>query len=113
MKNLIKKTLREHTLTNVDEFKDEIFELPLEQRKSVLRGLETLASVKNQENLEEQIKYGGIPEMKASSTLGKILKCKLNIDLFIFKNYYENIFLKLTQRALSKSEYVLSGSKYS
>ena len=74
MKNLIKKTLREHTLTNVDEFKDEIFELPLEQRKSVLRGLETLASVKNQENLEEQIKYGGIPEMKASSTLGKILK---------------------------------------
>ena len=33
MKNLIKKTLREHTLTNVDEFKDEIFELPFEQRK--------------------------------------------------------------------------------
>ncbi len=74
MKNLIKKTLREHTLTNVDEFKDEIFELPFEQRKSVLRGLETLASVKNQENLEEQIKYGGIPELKATSTLGKIFK---------------------------------------
>ena len=74
MKNLIKKVLREHSTTNVDEFKDEIFDLPYQERKSILRGLETLASVKNNENLEEQINYGGIPEMKASSTLGKILK---------------------------------------
>ncbi len=74
MENLIKKVLREHTSTNVDEFKDEIFDLPFQERKSLLRGLETLASVKNQENLEEQIKYGGIPEMKASGTLGKIFK---------------------------------------
>jgi hypothetical protein len=74
MENLIKKILREHTSTNVDEFKDEIFDLPFQERKSILRGLETLASVKDKENLEEQIKYGGIPEMKASSTIGKIFK---------------------------------------
>ena len=94
MKNLIKKTLREHTLTNVDEFKDEIFELPFEQRKSVLRGLETLASVKNQENLEEQIKYGGIPELKATSTLGKIFKW--------FKRRIKHIYKKIIRESLSE-----------
>ena len=74
MKNLIKKVLREHTSTNVEQFKDEIFDLSYQERKSILRGLETLASVKNSENLEEQINYKGIPEMKANTTLGKIFK---------------------------------------
>ena len=72
MENLIKKVLREHSTTNVDEFKDEIFNLTQQERKSILRGLETLVSVKNNENLEEQINYKGIPEMKANTTLGKI-----------------------------------------
>tara|TARA_R110001592_G_scaffold86167_1_gene254369 strand:+ start:181 stop:1068 length:888 start_codon:yes stop_codon:yes gene_type:complete len=74
MENLIKKVLREHSTTNVDEFKDEIFNLSQQERKSILRGLETLVSVKNNENLEEQINYKGIPEMKANTTLGKIFK---------------------------------------
>jgi|TARA_R110002020_G_scaffold1018_7_gene5161 hypothetical protein len=74
MENLIKKVLREHTSTNVDEFKDEIFDLSFQERKSILRGLETLASVKSKENLDEQINYKGIPEMKANTTLGKIFK---------------------------------------
>ena len=74
MDSVIRKVLREHTSINVDEFKDEIFDLSSQERKSILRGLETLASVKSKENLDEQINYKGIPEMKANTTLGKILK---------------------------------------
>ena len=74
MKYLIKKILREHSEIDVTQFKDEVFDLPLEQRRSVLRGLETLMNVKGSENLEEQINYKGIPEMRASTTIGKILK---------------------------------------
>ena len=74
MENLIKKVLREHSQTNVDQFKDELFDLTFQERKAILRGLETLVSAKNSENLEEQINYKGIPEMKANTTLGKIFK---------------------------------------
>ena len=52
MESLIRKVLREHTSTDVDEFKDEIFDLSFQERKSILRGLETLVSVKSKENLE-------------------------------------------------------------
>jgi len=74
MEGIVKKILREEFDGNIDEFKDEIFDLSLGERKAMLRGLETLATIKNSENLEEQINYKGIPEMRASSTLGKILK---------------------------------------
>ena len=74
MKNLIKTALREQTEINKNEFKDEIFDLSLGERKAMLRGLETLVSLKKSEGIEEQINYKGIPEMRASSTLGKIFK---------------------------------------
>jgi len=74
MEGLVKKVLREQFDGNIDEFKDEIFDLSLEERKSILRGLETLETIKHSDSLEEEINYKGIPEMRASSTLGKILK---------------------------------------
>ena len=48
--------------------------MSLEERQSIQRGLETLETIKHSENLEERINYKGIPEMRASSTLGKIFK---------------------------------------
>ena len=42
---------------NLNEFKDEIFDLSLEERKSILRGLQTLMSVKDTYKIEEQINY--------------------------------------------------------
>ena len=74
MEGIVKKILREQFGGNIDEFKDEIFDLSLEERKSILRGLETLITIKHSDSLEEEINYKGIPEMRASSTLGKILK---------------------------------------
>jgi hypothetical protein len=74
MEGIVKKILREQFGGNIDEFKDEIFDLSLEERKSILRGLETLVTIKHSDSLEEEINYKGIPEMRASSTLGKILK---------------------------------------
>ena len=74
MKNVIKKVLREQSQADVNQFNDEIFELPLGERKAMLRGLETLSSIKKSENIEEQINYKGVPEMRASSTIGKIFK---------------------------------------
>ena len=78
MKNVIKKVLREQSQADVNQFNDEIFELPLGERKAMLRGLETLSSIKKSENIEEQINYKGVPEMRASSTIGKIdfIDCK-------------------------------------
>tara|TARA_R100000322_G_scaffold40842_2_gene25432 strand:+ start:1566 stop:2456 length:891 start_codon:yes stop_codon:yes gene_type:complete len=75
MKNLIKKILREEVTNDITTFQDEIFDLPLDQRKAVARGLETLLiSKNNEEELIEQINYKGIPELKATGTLGKIFK---------------------------------------
>ena len=74
MEGLVKKILKEEFDGNINEFKDEIFDLPLEERKSVLRGLETLATIKHSDSLEEQINYKGIPEMRAKTTFGKIIK---------------------------------------
>jgi len=74
MEKLIKKVLREQAEIDVTTFKDEVFDLSLGERRAMLRGLETLVSAKNSENLEEQINYKGIPEMRASSTIGKMFK---------------------------------------
>ena len=74
MEKLIKKILREESEIDVTTFKDEVFDLPLGERRAMLRGLETLVSIKNSDNLEEEINYKGVPEMRASSTLGKIFK---------------------------------------
>jgi len=74
MESLIKKVLKEHSEVNVIEFKDEVFDLPLDQRRAIQRGLETLVNTKNTENLEEEVSYKGIPEMRANTTFGKIIK---------------------------------------
>ena len=75
MKNLIRGILKEETLVSVKGFQDEIFDLPLTHRKAISRGLETLLLTKNSsEELEEQINYKRIPEMRATSTIGKIIK---------------------------------------
>jgi hypothetical protein len=74
MEELVKKIIKEEFDGNIDEFKDEIFDLSLEERKSILRGLETLATIKHSDSLEEQINYKGIPEMRAETTFGKIIK---------------------------------------
>ena len=89
MKDIIKKYLREHEnnqnkivkkvikeqTVDITSFQDEVFDLPLEKRQAVLRGLKTLLVNKgNEESLEEQINYRGIPELKATTTLGKIFK---------------------------------------
>ena len=74
MESLIKKVLKEHSEVNVIEFKDEVFDLPLDQRRAIQRGLETLVNTKNTENLEEEVSYKGIPEMRANTTFVKIIK---------------------------------------
>ena len=71
---VLKKILREEFSGNVSEFKDEIFDLSFEERKSILRGLETLAAIKDSDSLEERINYKGIPEMRAKTTFGKVVK---------------------------------------
>ena len=74
MKDLIKKVIKEE-VTDIITFQDEIADLPLEQRHAISRGLETLlVSKEGEEKLEEQISYKGIPEIRAKSTIGKILK---------------------------------------
>ena len=74
MEGLVKKILKEDFDGTMSEFKDEIFDLSFEERKSILRGLETLATIKDSDSLEEQINYKGIPEMRAKTTFGKIIK---------------------------------------
>ena len=71
---VLKKILREQFSGGVSEFKDEIFDLSFEERKSILRGLETLVAIKDSDSLEEQINYKGIPEMRANTTFGKVVK---------------------------------------
>ena len=73
MRNLIKRIIKEE-VGDVVSFQDEVFELPLAQRQAVVRGLETLLVSKEGEDLSEQINYKGIPELKATSTIGKIFK---------------------------------------
>ena len=73
MRNLIKKIIKEE-VGDVVSFQDEVFELPLTQRQAVIRGLETLLMSKKGDDLSEQINYKGIPELRATSTIGKIFK---------------------------------------
>jgi hypothetical protein len=73
-RTLIKKVIKEEVV-DINIFQDEVFELPIEKRKAVVRGLETLlVSKQNEDELNEQINYKGIPELKAKTTLGKIFK---------------------------------------
>ena len=76
MKNLIKNILKEEVV-NITHIQDELLSLPLKLRRQLQAELEDLViSDKSEEYtpIDEQISYKGIPEIKAKTTVGKILK---------------------------------------
>ena len=77
MKNLIKRVLKEEieNVTNVKDIQDDLLSIPLELRQQLQDELEFLVGDDDSEvELGEQISYGGIPEIKAKTTLGKLVK---------------------------------------
>jgi len=77
MKNLIKRILKEEidNVTNVKDIQDDLLSIPLELRQQLQDELEFLVGDNDSEvELGEQISYGGIPEIKAKTTIGKLLK---------------------------------------
>jgi hypothetical protein len=74
MKNLIKKILREEIM-DVNDIQDELLTMPLVARQKLLDDLTDVVSVDEEYiNMDEQISYKGIPEIKAKTTVGKVLK---------------------------------------
>ena len=73
MKNLIKKILKEEVL-NIVNIQDELLDLPLNVRQKLRDDLEDVVGLDNETELGEQISYKGIPEIKAKTTVGKLLK---------------------------------------
>jgi len=74
MKGLIKKILREEVV-GIDDIQDELMMMPLEVRQKLLDDLVDVVSIEEEyTNMDEQISYKGIPEIKAKTTVGKLLK---------------------------------------
>ena len=74
MRSLIKKILREEVM-DVNDIQDELLTMPLVARQKLLDDLTDVVSVEEEYiNMDEQISYKGIPEIKAKTTVGKILK---------------------------------------
>ena len=74
MKDLIKKILREEVV-DINDIQDELLTMPLVARQKLLDDLVDVVSVDEEYiNMDEQISYKGIPEIKAKTTVGKILK---------------------------------------
>jgi len=74
MKDLIKKILREEVV-DINDIQDELLTMPLVARQKLLDDLTDVVSVDEEYiNMDEQISYKGIPEIKAKTTVGKILK---------------------------------------
>lgn len=74
MRDLIKKILREEIM-DVNDIQDELLTMPLVARQKLLDDLNDVVSVEEEYiNMDEQISYKGIPEIKAKTTVGKILK---------------------------------------
>ena len=74
MKKLIKKILREEIM-DVNDIQDELLMMPLVARQKLLDDLVDVVDVEQEyTNMDEQISYKGIPEIKAKTTVGKILK---------------------------------------
>ena len=85
MKNLIKKILKEEVV-DITNIQDELLNIPLELRKQLKDELEhILDSGGNPDfdgpeeseeyvSIDEQISYKGIPEIKAKTTMGKLIK---------------------------------------
>ena len=74
MKGLIKRILREEVI-GIDDIQDELMMMPLEVRQKLLDDLVDVVSIEEEyTNMDEQISYKGIPEIKAKTTVGKLLK---------------------------------------
>jgi len=76
MKNLIKKILKEEVVS-VTDIQDELLNIPFELRQELLDELQSLVGEEESNEytpIDEQISYKGIPEIKAKTTFGKILK---------------------------------------
>ena len=74
MKGLIKRILREEVV-GISDIQDELMMMPLDARQKLLDDLVDVVSVEEEYiNMDEQISYKGIPEIKAKTTIGKVLK---------------------------------------
>ena len=76
MKKLIKKILKEEVV-DITDIQDELLMMPLEARQKLRDDLTDTMSMDAEEEyttIDEQISYKGIPEIKAKTTIGKLLK---------------------------------------
>ena len=77
MKNLIKKILKEEIVNDVTDIQDELLLMPLDARKKLRDDLADYIDLGVEEEsteMDEQISYKGIPEIKAKTTVGKLIK---------------------------------------
>ena len=76
MKDLIKKILKEEVV-DVTDIQDELLTMPLDARKKLRDDLADYIDLGVEEEsmeMDEQISYKGIPEIKAKTTVGKLIK---------------------------------------
>jgi len=76
MKKLIKKILKEEVV-DITDIQDELMMMPLDVRQKLRDDLSDTVNMDIEEeytDIEEQISYKGIPEIKAKTTIGKLLK---------------------------------------
>ena len=76
MKRLIKRILKEEVVS-ITDIQDELVMMPLDARQKLRDDLNDSVDMNNEEeygDIEEQISYKGIPEIKAKTTIGKLLK---------------------------------------
>jgi|TARA_R100000697_G_scaffold120642_1_gene146200 hypothetical protein len=77
MKNLIKKILKEEIVNDVTDIQDELLMMPLDARKKLRDDLADYIDLGVEDEsveMDEQISYKGIPEIKAKTTVGKLIK---------------------------------------
>lgn len=76
MRDLIRTILKEEVV-DITDIQDELLSMPLDARRQLQNDLTGLLSTDETEDsleIEEQISYKGIPEIKAKTTFGKLLK---------------------------------------
>lgn len=76
MKKLIRKILTEEVV-DITDVQDELLMMPLEVRQKLRDDLSDAVDMDTEEEyttIDEQISYKGIPEIKAKTTIGKLLK---------------------------------------
>jgi len=73
MKNLIKKILKEERI-DITDLQDELLTIPFDLRRQLKDELEHILDSDGELELGEQISYKGIPEIKAKTTMGKLIK---------------------------------------